>query len=49
MFPADHPVRLEDLAATMFYLLGINPHTEIRDRANRPSPVSPGRVLEEIL
>jgi uncharacterized protein (DUF1501 family) len=49
MFPADHPVRLEDLAATMFYLLGIDPHTEIRDRANRPLPVSPGHVLDEII
>ncbi len=49
MYPAEHPVRPEDLAATMFYLLGIDPHTEVRDRANRPLPIAPGRVLNRII
>lgn len=35
-YPAENPVRPEDLAATIFYLLGINPATEIYDRNNRP-------------
>lgn len=35
-FPAKNPVRPEDLAATMYQLLGIDPSTEIRDRNDRP-------------
>ncbi|MCC9603605.1 DUF1501 domain-containing protein [Stieleria sp. JC731] len=34
--PAENPVRPEDLAATIFHLLGIDPLTEIYDRDNRP-------------
>ena len=30
-YPARDPVRPDDLAATMFHLLGIDPHTEVRD------------------
>jgi hypothetical protein len=47
--PARDPVRPEDIAATMFHLLGIDPHTEVRDALNRPLPVSGGSVIEEIL
>jgi uncharacterized protein (DUF1501 family) len=49
MYPADHPVRPEDLAATMYYLLGIDPHTEVYDRANRPLAIAPGQVLHPII
>jgi hypothetical protein len=49
MYPADHPVRPEDLAATMFYLLGIDPHTAVYDRANRPLAIAPGNVLNSII
>ena len=35
MYPADKPVRPDDLAATMFHLLGIDPHAEVRDALNR--------------
>lgn len=34
--PAEKPVKPEDLAATIFHLLGIDPSTEIYDRDNRP-------------
>lgn len=34
--PAEKPVKPEDLAATLFHLLGIDPATEIYDRNNRP-------------
>jgi hypothetical protein len=49
MFPAEHPVKLEDLAATMFYLLGIDPHTEVHDREDRPFPIAPGNVIHPII
>lgn len=49
MYPAEHPVRPDDLAATMFYLLGIDPKTEIYDRANRPLPIAEGDAIRELL
>jgi hypothetical protein len=48
-FPANDPVRPEDLSATMFYLLGIDPKTEVTDALNRPLAISPGRVMEGVL
>lgn len=48
-YPSRDPVRPEDLSATMFHLLGIDPHTEVRDPLNRPLPLSPGSVIEGIL
>jgi hypothetical protein len=49
MYPAEHPVRPEDLAATMFYLLGIDPKTEVYDRANRPLAIAAGETVREIV
>src|SRR3984957_2362332 len=48
-FPASDPVRPEDLSATMFYLLGIDPTTEVRDSLNRPLPISPGDTIHGVL
>jgi hypothetical protein len=48
-YPADHPVRPDDLAATIYHLLGIDPHAQVYDRANRPLPISNGNVVEDIL
>jgi hypothetical protein len=48
-YPARDPVRPEDLSATMFHLLGIDPHTEVRDALNRPLPLSGGSVIDGIL
>ena len=42
-------VRPEDLSATLFHLLGIDPHTEVRDPLNRPLPISTGSVIAGIL
>lgn len=44
-YPARDPVRLDDLAATMFSLLGIDPHTEFRDNLGRPFPIAGGEVI----
>jgi hypothetical protein len=48
-YPASDPVRPEDLSATMFHLLGLNPESEVRDALNRPLPISPGQVIEGVL
>ncbi|MDB5294804.1 MAG: hypothetical protein JWO31_787, partial [Phycisphaerales bacterium] len=49
MYPADAPVRPDDLAATMYHLLGIDPATEVRDLNNRPVPISYGKPVTGIM
>jgi hypothetical protein len=41
-------VRPEDLAATMFEALGIDPETEIVDKLNRPLPIARGKSIREV-
>jgi hypothetical protein len=48
-YPASDPVRPEDLSATLFHLLGIDPHTEVNDALNRPLPISTGQVIADVL
>jgi hypothetical protein len=48
-YPERDPVRPDDIAATMYHLLGVDPHSEIRDALNRPLPASAGEVLTDIL
>ena len=44
------PVSPKDILATMYHLLGIDPHTTITDRQGRPQPVAgEGRVRFELL
>lgn len=40
--PVDHPVRPEDLAATIFHALGIDPELRIADAQGRPTPLVDG-------
>lgn len=47
-FPEENPVKPEDLAATIFQLLGIDPGTEIYDRDNRPLIIG-GNTLHELI
>jgi len=44
-YPARDPVALDDLSATMFEALGIDSHTEVHDRLNRPRPISAGKPV----
>ncbi|MBI5760628.1 MAG: DUF1501 domain-containing protein [Planctomycetales bacterium] len=44
-FPDRDGVKLDDLAATIFHLLGINPQTEVRDNLNRPLPIAAGKPV----
>jgi hypothetical protein len=48
MYPDEHPVRPEDLAATIYYILGIDPESEIRDKSNRPLAIAGKPVLEVV-
>jgi Protein of unknown function (DUF1501) len=48
MYVADHPVRPEDLAATVYELLGIPADAEIRDRNNRPLSIA-GNVIHDLI
>jgi len=47
-FPARDPVRPDDLAATMFYLLGIDPQTEVYDAQKRPLVIA-GDVVQDVI
>jgi hypothetical protein len=48
-YAVEGQARPEDLAATMFAALGLDPETEIRDSLNRPLPISRGKVISEIM
>jgi hypothetical protein len=48
-YPAENPVRPEDLAATIYYLLGIDPHTEVMAANNRPVLISEGQPILPII
>jgi hypothetical protein len=48
--PADNPYGPEDLAATMYQLLGINPKDELRTPEGRPIAISnAGRIITELI
>jgi hypothetical protein len=47
--PAKNPVRPDDLAATMFYLLGIDPATQVKGNGDRPVNISDGKPVMEII
>jgi hypothetical protein len=46
--PARRPVSPDDLAATIYHALGIDPHTPVRDALSRPLPLSDGQPLHEL-
>jgi hypothetical protein len=48
-YPSGESYRPEDLSATMFHLLGINPEIEVFDALNRPLPISPGKTIEGVI
>jgi uncharacterized protein DUF1501 len=48
-FPAENPVRPDDLAATVYYMLGIDPQTEVYGVGNRPLLITNGKPVLDIL
>jgi hypothetical protein len=45
----DCPVSPKDILATLYHLLGIDPHMTIMDRTNRPVPLVEAMVVKEML
>lgn len=48
-YPAENPVRPDDLAATIYSLLGIDPHTEVRGVDGRPLPIASGDPVSGVI
>ena len=48
-YPDEKPVPPEDLAATVYYLLGIDPASEVYDRNNRPLAIAGRPLLDVVL
>jgi uncharacterized protein (DUF1501 family) len=44
-YPSRDPVRPDDLAATMFYMLGIDPATQVPALGDRPVAISDGKPV----
>ena len=48
-FPTQDPIRPHDLTATIFHLLGVDPHGMFPDKTNRPHPITKGEPLLRVL
>lgn len=48
-YPQEGKVQPEDLTATIFHCLGLDPATEMNDTFGRPLPISRGEIIREIL
>ena len=48
-YPAENPVSPDDLAATIYYLLGIDPHTEVRTGGDRPVLIADGKPVMGVM
>jgi hypothetical protein len=48
-YPAENPVRPDDLAATIYHLLGIDPHTVLRGVGNRPVLAAEGQPVTGVI
>ena len=46
--PATEPVRPDDLSATVFHALGIDPHAAVYDTLDRPLPISTGKPILDL-
>lgn len=47
-YPAADPVGPEDISATLYWALGIDPSSEVIDTQGRPLPISTGAPIESI-
>ena len=48
-YPALDAVRPDDLAATMYHLLGIDPKTEVYDAQKRPRVIAEGQPISGVI
>ncbi len=47
-YPSTTPYSPDDLGATVYTALGVDPHAEVRDRFNRPVQLNRGRVIRPL-
>jgi uncharacterized protein (DUF1501 family) len=47
-YPKDDPVRPDDVTATVFHALGLDPATEVFDQLKRPMPISAGAPIRPL-
>jgi uncharacterized protein (DUF1501 family) len=47
-YPASTPYSPEDVAATVYHLLGVDPAVEVRDRQDRPVRLNRGEVIQSL-
>jgi hypothetical protein len=47
-YPATTPYSPDDLGATVYHVLGVDPASEVRDRQNRPVQLNGGTVMEAL-
>jgi hypothetical protein len=47
-FPSTAPYSPEDIGATVYHVLGMNPGMEVRDRQNRPVTLNRGEVMQAL-
>ena len=47
-YPATNPYSPDDVGATVYQVLGVNPTAEVRDRQNRPVQLNRGAVIEAL-
>ena len=48
-YPSTDPVTPEDIAATIYAAMGVDPAAEIHDQQNKPYTLSSGRVLGSVI
>ncbi len=48
-YPLQDAVKPDDVAATIFELLGLDPATEMRDALNRPFPIATGQPIRGVM
>src|SRR5262249_54480209 len=46
--PTTTPYTPDDVGATVYHVLGVNPETEVRDRQDRPVRLNRGTVMEAL-
>jgi Protein of unknown function (DUF1501) len=47
-YPATKPYTPDDLGATVYHALGVDPASEVRDRQNRPVQLNRGELMESL-
>lgn len=47
-YPATTPYSPDDLGATVYHVLGVDPASEVRDRQNRPVQLNRGQVMDAL-